>query len=114
MKTSIKLTKKEKARIARALENDGLSRRALADAVRREALRRGLSRDDMAAITKDAASQMSRLMTGHDDEFSADRLVKMLTRLGRSVTLYIGRPRRSARLPRVADLETRKITRGAR
>ena len=51
-----------------------------------------MSRNDAAIAVGDAASQMSRLMTGHITDFSADRLVKMLLRLGSDVTVTIRHP----------------------
>lgn len=80
---------KEKARVVKKCKNDGINRVALGDALRRFADRRSIGRDKMAALVKDAPSQMSRLMTGHDDEFSADRLIKMMARLGFLVTVTI-------------------------
>lgn len=76
----------------RSLATDGLSRRALGGMIRRRAKDLQLSRDDMAIVVGDAASQMSRLMKGHDEEFSADRLVKFLARLGYIVTLNMHLP----------------------
>ena len=57
----------------------------------------GLSRNDAAAIVKDAASQMSRLMTGHVEEFSTDRLVDFLQRLGCDVRVMVNRRKRGAK-----------------
>ena len=57
----------------------------------------GLSRNDAAAIVKDAASQMSRLMTGHVEEFSTDRLVDFLLRLGCDVRVMVNRGKRGAK-----------------
>jgi predicted XRE-type DNA-binding protein len=56
-----------------------------------------LSRNDAAAIVKDAASQMSRLMTGHVEEFSTDRLVDFLLRLGCDVRVMVNRRKRGAK-----------------
>jgi predicted XRE-type DNA-binding protein len=56
-----------------------------------------LSRNDAAAIVNDAASQMSRLMTGHVEEFSTDRLVDFLLRLGCDVRVMVNRKKRGAR-----------------
>jgi len=46
---------------------------------------------------KDAASQMSRLMTGHVEEFSTDRLVDFLLRLGCDVRVMVNRRKRGAK-----------------
>lgn len=78
-----------KANARKRCKHDGINRVILGNAVRERITRLGLSRDEAAKIVKDAASQMSRLMTFHDDEFSADRLVKMLVRLGCSVNVNV-------------------------
>lgn len=72
-----------------ATRTDTIPRALLAREVQRRIDKFGLSRELAATIVGDAASQMSRLMTGHIGEFSADRLVKMLTRLGSDVTITV-------------------------
>jgi predicted XRE-type DNA-binding protein len=53
----------------------------------------GLTRAQAALLVKDAASQLSRLMTGHVHEFSADRLIGMLVGLGSDVEVIIRHPK---------------------
>lgn len=53
----------------------------------------GLTRAAAALIVRDAASQLSRLMNGHIHEFSADRLVGMLTQLGSDIEVAIRHPK---------------------
>jgi predicted XRE-type DNA-binding protein len=71
------------------LANDSIPRATLGRELQRRIDAFGLSRNDAGAIVDDAPSQMSRLMTGHFDEFSADRLVKMLLRLGTEVEVVL-------------------------
>jgi predicted XRE-type DNA-binding protein len=61
----------------------------------------GLTRNDAAVVVKDAASQMSRLMTGHVNEFSTDRLVDFLLRLGSDVKITVRHPKKRGRMGRV-------------
>src|SRR5262245_35744203 len=74
---------------AASLRRDALSRTLLAKQVQGRLKAFGLSQTMAAKIVDDAATQMSRLMNGHFAEFSADRLVKMLLRLGSDVTMTI-------------------------
>lgn len=112
-----KKTAAQKAAAARkakaSLARDNISRRTLGNIVRGVAKFHGLSRDDMAVIVKDAASQMSRLMQGHDEEFSADRLVGYLRRLDCPVSVIVGRPNRplpnGRRVGRQAGMWTRVV-----
>lgn len=71
---------------------DHLPRIPLAREVQRRIEELGLTRARAARIVKDADSQLSRLMTGHVHEFSADRLVGMLMRLGVDVEVVIRHP----------------------
>ena len=96
MARKVRRKKSTKAQIAarrkkerESLKKDGIPRAVLGRETQRQIERFGLSRDDAALVVKDAASQMSRLMTGHLAEFSADRLAKMLTRLGSSITITV-------------------------
>ena len=57
----------------------------------------GLSRNDAARIVRDAPSQISRLMTGHFEEFSTDRLVEFLLRLGSDVRIMVNHRKRGAK-----------------
>lgn len=86
---------------AASLRQDGIPRAVLGRETQRQIERFNLSRDEAAVIVKDAASQMSRLMTGHLAEFSADRLAKMLTRLGSSITNTIRHARKIGKRGRV-------------
>jgi predicted XRE-type DNA-binding protein len=86
---------------AASLKKDGIPRAVLGRETQRQIERFNLSRDDAAVIVKDAASQMSRLMTGHLAEFSADRLAKMLTRLGSSITITVKHAKKLGKRGRV-------------
>lgn len=83
------------------LRHDSIPRVQLAREVQRQITRFGLSREAAAVVVKDAASQVSRLMTGHVREFSADRLAKMLMRLGSDVTIAIRHPAKLGRRGKV-------------
>jgi predicted XRE-type DNA-binding protein len=84
-----------------ALSRDSIPRALLGRELQRQIQRFGLSRELAAVAVGDASSQMSRLMTGHFTDFSADRLVKMLLRLGSNVTITIDHSRRLGRRGRV-------------
>lgn len=71
------------------LSKDAISRVTLGREVQKQVDRFGLTRELAAIVVGDAATQMSRLMHGHFAEFSADRLAKMLTRLGTDVTITL-------------------------
>lgn len=96
-KTAAKRMEKER----RALRRDGIPRSFLGREAQRQIDRFGLSRDLAAVVVGDAASQMSRLMTGHLAEFSADRLAKMLMKLGSDITITIHHAKRLGRRGRV-------------
>jgi predicted XRE-type DNA-binding protein len=74
------------------LANDTIPRRKLAAAVQKVVNRFDLTRAETALQVKDAASQMSRLLTGHVGEFSADRLAGYLVALGADVDITIKLP----------------------
>jgi predicted XRE-type DNA-binding protein len=76
---------------------DSIPRVVLAREVRRRVDKSGLSRNVAALVLEDAPSQMSRLMTGHAHEFSSDRLIGFLLRLGSDVTIIIKHSRRVGR-----------------
>lgn len=84
-----------------ALAKDAIPRSILGREVQRRITAFDLSRDSAARIVNDAASQMSRLMTGHIEEFSADRLVKMLLRLGTDVDITLHHASRLGKRGRV-------------
>jgi predicted XRE-type DNA-binding protein len=94
-------TKSQKRLRGSPLARDTIPRRILGYEVRRLILKFGLSREVAAVVVDDAASQMSRLMVGHYREFSADRLVRMLLRLGSDVTIVIQHPPKLGRRGRV-------------
>jgi predicted XRE-type DNA-binding protein len=78
-----------RAEYRRTLRRDAIPRDKLAMELQRRIVFLGLSRNDAAAAVDDAASQLSRLMTGHVLDFSADRIVKMLLRLGCDVEVIV-------------------------
>ena len=79
--------RKKKAR--RRSQPYAIPRALLGREVQRRIDALGLSRDGAAKVVRDAASQMSRLMTGHFEDFSSDRLVMFLTRLGSDVDIVV-------------------------
>jgi predicted XRE-type DNA-binding protein len=85
--------KKRKTTTPRAkrstLRRDAIPRSLLVREVQRQIDRFGLTREAAGVVVGDAATQMSRLMTGHFRDFSVDRLAKMLIRLGSDVTISI-------------------------
>lgn len=74
------------------LRSDAIPRRFLGLELQRRIRQLGLSRAEVAVIVDDADSQVSRLMNGHFGEFSQDRLVKWLTRLGSGVQVSVQHP----------------------
>ena len=82
-------------------KRESIPRALLAREVQRRIEAFGLSRNVAAIVVGDAASQMSRLMTGHANEFSAERLVSFLVRLGSNVTITIEHARRLGRRGKV-------------
>jgi len=88
-KKARKKAKKKAISPAAALKRDHISRALLTRELQRQIDRFGLSREVAATVVRDAATQVSRLMRGHANEFSADRLVGWLNRLGSDVTITI-------------------------
>jgi predicted XRE-type DNA-binding protein len=84
-----------------ALRNDSIPRAVLGRELQKQILRFGLSRQLAGRVLDEAASQMSRLMSGHIHEFSADRLVGMLNGLGSSVYIEIKHASKLGRRGRV-------------
>jgi predicted XRE-type DNA-binding protein len=80
---------KRARKVGTSRQRDAIPRTLVAREVQRQIERFGLSREAAGVVVGDAATQMSRLMTGHVREFSVDRLTKMLTRLGSDVTITI-------------------------
>jgi predicted XRE-type DNA-binding protein len=78
--------------MSKTTRNDSISRHRLARLVRNRIDSLGLNREQAAVVVGDAATQMSRLYTGHVEEFSTDRLVRMLLRLGCEVRIQVGPP----------------------
>lgn len=95
------MDKNQQARINAILKRDHLPRKPIAAKVQRRIRELKLSRAEAALRVKDAASQLSRLMTGHVHEFSADRLVGMARDLGGTVEVRITFPKGDARRGRV-------------
>jgi predicted XRE-type DNA-binding protein len=52
---------------------------------------RGLTQTEASYVIKDAPSQISLVNTGKLDGFSSERLIRMLTRLGRDVEIQISK-----------------------
>jgi predicted XRE-type DNA-binding protein len=92
----------------KALAADHLPRGPLAVETQKRITELGLSREQAGVVVKDAASQMSRLMNGHFEEFSADRLVGMLLRLGSDVEIIVRHPRGRGRRGKVSIASRRK------
>jgi predicted XRE-type DNA-binding protein len=74
---------------------------ALAREVQRLIIEKDLSQVAAAAVVRDAPSQISLLMSGRLEGFSAERLLRMLVHLGRDVELVITRSRRPQRTGRI-------------
>jgi predicted XRE-type DNA-binding protein len=83
------------------LKKDTISRQFLGRQLQKQINRFGMTRAQAGLIVKDAASQMSRLMTNHFEEFSADRLATMLVRLGSDITISIKHPAKPGKKGRV-------------
>ncbi len=97
-----KTSAKKRVKAAQSsLKRDNIPRTVLGRETQRQIDRFELSREAAGRVVRDAASQMSRLMTGHFAEFSADRLVGMLVRLGSDVTIMIRHSRRLGRRGKV-------------
>lgn len=79
------------------LKSDALPRAALGKEVKRQVRRLGLTQAMTAKLVDDATTQINRLMNDHIEEFSADRLVKFLLRLGSDVTVEIRHSRKLGR-----------------
>ena|ERR1039458_10097218 len=86
------------------LSTQTIPRERLAAEFRHRVREAGLSFTIVAAIVQDAPSQVSRLMSGHIESFSADRLMRMLTRMGATIDIVIYHSRSLARPGRVRVL----------
>lgn len=91
---------------AGGLRKDAIPRVQLGRELQRQIERFGLSRELAAVVVGDAATQMSRLMHGHFGDFSADRLAKMLLRLGTDVTITL---RHAPKLGRRGKVKVRAV-----
>lgn len=96
-----KTSTKKRGKASQSLKRDNIPRVVLGREAQRQIDRFELSREAAGRVVHDAASQMSRLMTGHFGEFSADRLVGMLVRLGSDVTISLKHSRRLGRRGKV-------------
>lgn len=83
------------------VSDTSIPRDTIGRAVQHQIDRFGLSRNATAPIVDDAASQVSRMMTGHFDEFSVDRMATWLTRLGGDVLITIRLAERRGRRGKV-------------
>lgn len=82
-------------------ENEVISKARLADEIKKVIAEKGLTQTAAAAVAREAQSQMSLVMSGHLQGFSANRLIRILLRLGRDVEIIIRRagvPRRGGRV----------------
>lgn len=89
MARNVRKLAKTKRSARGASRRDTIPRATLGRELQRQIDRFGLSRRLAAVAVGEAETQISRLMTGHFNEFSADRLVGMLNRLGSDVTISI-------------------------
>lgn len=101
-----KTTTRKPKRRGSSLRRDTIPRAFLGKEVQRQINKFGLSRETAARLVDDAASQMSRVMTGHFADFSADRLAKFLTRLGSDVTIVV---RHAAKLGKRGKVRVKTI-----
>ena len=75
----------------RARSDEVLSKSRLADEIKKAIAEKGLTQTAAAAAAHEAQSQMSLVMSGHLQGFSANRLMRILLRLGRNVDITITR-----------------------
>jgi predicted XRE-type DNA-binding protein len=68
-----------------------ISKSVLADEINRIIRERGLTQTEAAYLLKDAPSQLSLIATGKLKGFSTERLMRLLTGLGRDVEIRIRR-----------------------
>lgn len=76
---------------ARAHSEEVLSKSRLADEIKKAIAEKGLTQTAAAAVAHEAQSQMSLVMSGHLQGFSANRLIRILLRLGRNVAITVTR-----------------------
>ncbi|MHB1864386.1 MAG: XRE family transcriptional regulator [Gemmatimonadaceae bacterium] len=99
--TPVTATKKRTSPARARPDSEVISKARLADEIRQVIGEKGLSQTAAAAVAREAQSQMSLVMSGHLQGFSANRLIRMLLRLGRDVEIIIRRPTRTPRGGRV-------------
>lgn len=80
-------------RRGRAVSEELIKKAPIAKEIARILDKRGLTQTEASYIVKDAPSQLSLITTGKLAGFSAERLLRTLTRLGRDVEITI-RPAR--------------------
>lgn len=85
-----------KRRHVRAPSESVIPKELLAAEVARALRERGITQTEASWIIQDAPSQISLVVTGKLRGISVDRLVRMITRLGRDVDIVI-RPAASAK-----------------
>lgn len=83
--------KRSTAKKSTATDNEVISKARLADEIKKIITEKGLTQTAAAAVAHEAQSQMSLVMSGHLQGFSANRLIRILLRLGRNVEIIITR-----------------------
>jgi predicted XRE-type DNA-binding protein len=83
-----------KPKRARATSPKVIDKKPLAAEIARIIDDRGLNQTEAAEVMRDAASQVSQVVNGRLDGFSPERLMRMLTLLGRDVDIRITRSAR--------------------
>ncbi len=83
-----------KARRPRKRVEQLIPKAELAKAVSRILEERELTQQEAAYIIRDAPSQVSLMVTGHVRGFSAERLIRTLTRLGKDVDIIVRKTKR--------------------
>ncbi len=76
---------------SRKRSDEVLSKARLADEIKKAIAEKGLTQTAAAAAAHEAQSQMSLVMSGHLQGFSANRLIRIMLRLGRNVDITITR-----------------------
>ena len=97
-----------------ATENEVISKARLADEIKKIITEKGLTQTAAAVVAHEAQSQMSLVMSGHLQGFSANRLIRILLRLGRNVEIIITRGSGSRATARVKITGTGSAPAGAK
>ena len=79
----------------RAVSPKVIDKSVLASAISEILVDRGLNQTEAAEVMRDAPSQVSLVVNGRLDGFSPERLMRMLTLLGRDVEIRIMKAKRS-------------------